>query len=96
MKNLEGMTPDRTPQAFEFLVDTKDVPKVLLEYPNGRRHEIDFDGDQRLDVGDAFDLHGRRWRVMSVPDPRKSDRRRYRDTNAIVCRPITASPLKPA
>jgi hypothetical protein len=75
------------------------VPKVLLEYPNGRRHEIDFDSEQCLDVGDSFELYGRRWRVMSVPSPRKARSRRYLYTPAIVCRPITNSPLtalKPA
>lgn len=69
------------------------MPKIVLEYPNGRRHEIDFDGEQRLGVGDSFDLHGRRWRVMSVAGPRQAGSRRYHNTDAIVCRPITASPL---
>jgi hypothetical protein len=69
------------------------VPKVVLEYPNGRRHEVELDSEQRFDIGDSFDLHGRRWRVMSVASPRKAGSRRYLDTNVIVCRPITASPL---
>jgi len=30
---------------------------------------------------------------VSVPNPRTSDRRRYLSPTAIVCRPITASPL---
>jgi hypothetical protein len=75
------------------------MPKVVLEDPNGRRHEIDFDEERRLRVGDSFDLHGRRWRVISVVTPRKAGSRRYLDTDAVVCRPITASPLsdvKPA
>jgi hypothetical protein len=72
-------------------VDIRGVPKVLLEYPNGRRHEIDFDSEQPLDVGDSFELYGRRWRVMSVVRPRRAGERRYHDTNAIVCRPITTS-----
>jgi hypothetical protein len=75
------------------VVDTTKVPKVVLEYPNGRRHEIDFDDEQRLDVGDSFDLYGRRWRVISVVSPRKPGRPRYLETNAIVCRPVTSSPL---
>lgn len=67
---------------------------MTLEYPNGRRHEIDFDSDQPLDVGAVFDLYGRRWRVVSVLSPRKAGSRRYLDTNAIVCRPTTpTSPL---
>jgi hypothetical protein len=72
------------------------MPKVVLEYPNGRRHEIDFDGDRRLDVGDSFELYGRRWRVMSIVTPRRAGGRRYVDTNAIVCRPITAASLPEA
>jgi hypothetical protein len=75
------------------VTDTANVPKVVLEYPNGRRHEVELDSEQRLDIGDSFDLHGRRWRVMSVTSPRKAGSRRYHDTYAIVCRPITASPL---
>jgi hypothetical protein len=80
-------------QAFGLAVDTTKVPKVVLEYPNGRRHEIDFESEQRLDVGDSFDLYGRRWRVMSVANPRKAGSRRYLDNDSIVCRPITHSPL---
>jgi hypothetical protein len=71
------------------VVDKMKVPKVVLEYPNGRRHEANYDSEQPLEIGDSFDLHGRRWRVMSVVSPRKVGSRRYLDTNAIVCRPIT-------
>jgi hypothetical protein len=78
------------------VVDTKRVPKVVLEYPNGRRHEIDFDAEQGFEVGRSFDLYGRRWRVVSVASPRKAGSRRYLDNDAIVCRPITASPLAEA
>jgi hypothetical protein len=90
--------PSRAPsgvaaQAFRCVVDTAYVSKVVLEYPNGRRHEIDFDSDQRLKVGDSFDLYGRRWRVISVTSPRKAGGRRYLDADAIVCRPITNSAL---
>jgi hypothetical protein len=77
-----------------LLVDREDVAKVVLEYPNGRRHEIDFDGEQRLEVGDSFERYGRRWRVMSVASPRKAGSRRYLDNDAIVCRPITSSPVR--
>jgi hypothetical protein len=71
------------------------VPKVVLEYPNGRRHEIDYESDHPLEVGRVFDLYGRRWRVVSVVSPRRPGSRRYLHTNAIVCRPIAAtSPLE--
>jgi hypothetical protein len=75
------------------VTDTAYMPKVVLEYPNGRRHEVEMESAQRFEIGDSFDLHGRRWRVMSVAGPRKAGGRRYLDANAIVCRPITASPL---
>lgn len=81
---------------FGFSADTSTVPKVVLEYPNGRRHEVELDDEQRLEVGDSFDLHGRRWRVMSVASRRRAGTPRYLDTSAIVCRPITASPLRNA
>ena len=74
-------------------VDTNRVRKVVLEYPNGRRHEIEFESDQRLEIGDQFELYGRRWRVISTTIPRKPGTRRYVESNAIVCRPINASPL---
>jgi hypothetical protein len=66
---------------------------VVLEYPNGRRREVELAGERRLEVGDSFELHGRRWRVMSIASRRQAGTPRYLDTNAIVCRPITASPL---
>lgn len=81
------------PQALGRAVDTNRVRKVVLEYPNGRRHEIEFESDQRLEIGDQFELYGRRWRVISTTIPRKPGTRRYVESNAIVCRPITASPL---
>lgn len=80
-------------QAFDLAVDTTNVPKVVLEYPNGRRHEIEFDNGRPLEVGDSFELYGRRWRVMSVASTRKPGSRRYLDTDAIVCRPMTNSPF---
>jgi uncharacterized Zn finger protein len=85
-----------TSQAFSVVVDTTHVRKVVLEYPNGRRHEIEFDGEERLEVGDSFDLYGRRWRVTSVASPRRPGSRRYLATDAIICRPITNSPLTEA
>jgi hypothetical protein len=66
------------------------VSKVILEYPNGRRHEIDdFDSEHHLKVGYSFDLYGRRWRVISVASQRKPGNHRYLHTDGIVCRPIT-------
>ena len=65
----------------------------MLEYPNGRRCEVELDDARRLEVGDSFELHGRRWRVMSIANRRQAGTPRYLDANAIVCRPITASPL---
>lgn len=77
-------------QAFTRLVDSTDMPRLLLEYPNGRAHEVEFDGKQRFNRGDEFDLYGRRWQVVSRGRSRGP---RHKYTNAIVCRPLTASPL---
>ena len=37
--------------------------RLSLEYPNGRTHELDYEGPARLHPGDEFNLYGRRWRV---------------------------------
>lgn len=69
-------------------VDTTHVVRLSLEYPNGRSHLIDYDGDLRFKPGDTFELHGRTWRVTG-----EAPRSRYTATRTVVCRPITASPL---
>jgi hypothetical protein len=39
--------------------------RVSLQYPNGRMHEATVERDAPLRVGDEFEMHGRRWRVMA-------------------------------
>jgi hypothetical protein len=36
------------------------MPRLWLDYPNGRHHEIDYRGDLKFEVGDEFEMHGRR------------------------------------
>lgn len=69
----------------------KGVPRISLDYPNGRSHLLDYEGPQRFHVGQEFELYGRRWRVSEV--------KRVRDTRAggfnrvIACVPLTGSAL---
>ena len=39
--------------------------RVSLQYPNGRMHEATVERDTPLRVGDEFEMHGRRWRVVA-------------------------------
>jgi hypothetical protein len=37
---------------------------LALRYPNGRTHEAIVERDAPLEVGDEFELYGRRWRAL--------------------------------
>lgn len=65
------------------------MPRLSLNYPNGRMHVLDYDGPQEFRVGTEFELYGRRWRVSYIERPRNS---RFQDTRSIItCIPLTAS-----
>lgn len=68
------------------------MPRISLDYPNGRSHVLDYEGPQRFHVGHEFELYGRRWRVSEI--------KRVRDTRAggfnrvVACVPLTGSALR--
>lgn len=67
------------------------MPRLVLTYPNGRTHEVDYEGDGRFDAGSVFELYGRTWRVTGLTSRRGYGSQRI--DNVVVCRPLTASPL---
>jgi hypothetical protein len=68
------------------------MPRLWLDYPNGRHHEIDYRGDLKFEVGDEFEMHGRRWRVERIEQPR--DIRVGGTSGVIRCSPLTESALR--
>ena len=50
------------------------MPRLALEYPNGRTHELDYNGPFRCHAGDEFELYGRRWRVVGRRLPPRNAR----------------------
>jgi hypothetical protein len=67
------------------------VPRLLLEYPNGRTHELDLEDEQRFNHGDEFELYGRRWRVIA----RRTTRNAPNGVAPIVvCAPLTESAFR--
>jgi hypothetical protein len=67
------------------------VPRLSLNYPNGRTHVLDYDGPETFHVGTEFELYGRRWRVSYIERPRDS---RYQGTQRLLtCIPLTGSAL---
>jgi hypothetical protein len=50
---------------------------LALEYPNGRVHECELEGEGELRLGEVFELYGRRWRMENLlaPDRRRSQPR---------------------
>ncbi|HEY2778627.1 MAG TPA: hypothetical protein VGI77_12070 [Gaiellaceae bacterium] len=68
------------------------MPRLSLTYPNGRTHEVDSDVAQRFDLGDEFDLYGRRWLVVST-ETAGGTRYGRRTPGLIGCRALTASTL---
>lgn len=67
------------------------MPRLSLNYPNGRAHLLDYEGPQEFHVGTEFELYGRRWRVSYIDRPRGS---RFHETRAVVtCIPLTGSAL---
>ena len=65
------------------------MPRLLLEYPNGRIHNVSYEG-ALPEVGAAFELYGRRWRVVAHQRPRNAPKG---VEPVLLCRPLTASPL---
>jgi hypothetical protein len=60
---------------------------VALEYPNGRTHHASLLGEAMLEPGQAFELHGRRWRAVQPTKKRRSAGEPVR----ILCRAIAPS-----
>ncbi|HET7136757.1 MAG TPA: hypothetical protein VFI04_00235 [Gaiellaceae bacterium] len=68
--------------------------RLSLRYPNGRSHDITYEGPERFQVGQEFDLHGRRWRVVEIKRPRET---RFGTSGRVVtCVPLTESALRRA
>lgn len=69
------------------------MPRLCLNYPNGRSHVLEYEGPQEFHVGSEFELYGRRWRVSYIDRPRDS---RFRNARPVVtCVPLTGSALGP-
>jgi hypothetical protein len=68
------------------------VLRLSLRYPNGRSHDLDYDGPQRFHVGHEFDLYGRRWRVIEMRRARAG--RREEGPRIVTCVPLTGSALR--
>jgi len=74
--------------------------RLSLVYPNGRSREVDYAAE--LKQGDTFELYGRRWRVTRIVPPGPARRislgqrgtQPVARTPLVLCRPITASPLR--
>ena len=63
------------------------MPRLSLKYPNGRSHDLEYDGPVRFHVGREFELYGRRWRVSQIQRPR------HQAGRVVDCVPLTGSPL---
>jgi hypothetical protein len=44
---------------------------LALEYPNGRIYECELKLGRELELGDVFELYGRRWRATHVLPPER-------------------------
>jgi hypothetical protein len=65
--------------------------RLSLRYPNGRSHDIAYEGPERFQVGQEFELHGRRWRVAEIK--RSRDTRFASSGRVVTCVPLTGSAL---
>jgi hypothetical protein len=63
--------------------------QLSLEYPNGRTARVDYDGPLQTEIGQEFELYGRRWRVIAHKRPRHAPEN---VEPVVVCKLLTASP----
>ena len=65
----------------------KIVFRLNLRYPNGRVHQLDYEGRERFHVGQEFEMYGRRWRVAYVGHSGRG--RRDAESQLVTCLPLT-------